>query len=179
MRSIAILVVLNLSGFTLSYAQHDNTSPQNLRALDFLIGEWNVEVEARLSMNGPWEKTAGKSIIKRELDSTLVVEEFVGEREGKRFLSKTLFAINNSTGKFQRIFIDSPHGVLIDFEGGNENGQFVFDKLWNYANGTSVQLRVIYKQIPNGGFTLENQRLPQNASEWDTTGRMKYSKVKN
>ena len=75
---------------------------QELKSLDFLIGNWNVEVDARLSLNGPWEKSKGKSIIRKTLDAALVEEEFTGSREGKPFLSKTrkvaLNALNPVSG---------------------------------------------------------------------------------
>jgi hypothetical protein len=93
-------------------------------------------------------------------------------------LCKTIFAVNNRSGSYQRMFVDSEHGALIDFEGTKNGESFMFDKLWTYPNGNTVKLRVVYKIISNDEFKVESMRMPQGTSEWDVTGRMKYKRVK-
>src|SRR5262245_15230051 len=107
-------------------AQHN--TKEKLAEVGFLVGRWNVEVEARLSQQGPWETSKASSFIKLILDSALLEEEFTGTREGKPFLSKTFFAVNTQTNRFQRVFIDGSHGVLVDFEGVREKDKVIFDK---------------------------------------------------
>lgn len=158
-------------------AQHDGSARDKLKALDFLVGTWAVDVQARLSMQGPWENSKATSVIKKTLDNTLIEEEFTGSREGKPFLAKTLLAINNQTDRFQRIFIDAPHGVLVDFEGIQEENKFVFDKTWVYANGNTVKLRAVYTIESTDSFTLETMRMPAGSTTWDVSGRSKYSRT--
>jgi len=148
-----------------------------LDALDFLVGEWKVDTDSRLSAQGPWEKSEGTATIHKTLNATLIEEEFTGTRTGKPFLIKTLFGINNANNKFQRVFADSEHGVLIEFEGAKNNDSLYFDKTWTYTNGSSVKLRVVYRIISKDEFVLENMRMPQQATEWDITGRMKYTRT--
>jgi hypothetical protein len=149
----------------------------NLNELDFLLGKWKVESSQRLSAQGPWEKTNASSIIGKTLNSTLIEEEFTGSREGKPFLIKTLFAINNANNKYQRVFADSEHGVLIEFEGEKNKDTLYFDRTWRYTNGSTVKLRVAYYIISQNEFHIESMRMPQQATEWDITGRMKYTKT--
>jgi hypothetical protein len=160
-----------------SFAQPGD-SKEKLKSVDFLIGTWDVDVDARLSLNGPWEKSKGTSVIRKTLNSSLVEEEFVGTREGRPFLSKTLFAINNMTDKIQRVFIDAPHGVLLDFEGLLMNDSLVFNKTWKYANGNSVDLGVTYKKLSPNSFIVTSMRMPNGATSWDITGRMIYTRAK-
>ena len=148
----------------------------NLNELDFLLGKWKVESSQRLSAQGPWEKSNASSIINKTLNSTLIEEEFTGSREGKPFLIKTLFAINNANSKYQRIFADSEHGVLIEFEGEKNKDTLSFDRTWIYTNGSTVKLRVVYYIISKNEFRMESMRMPQHSTEWDITGRMKYTK---
>ena len=150
----------------------------NLNELDFLLGKWKVESSQRLSAQGPWEKSDASSSINKTLNSTLIEEEFTGTREGKPFFIKTLFAINNANSKYQRIFADSEHGVLIEFEGIKNKDTIYFDRTWLYANGSTVKLRVAYYIISNNEFHMESMRMPQQSTEWDITGRMKYTKEK-
>ncbi|HKY55602.1 MAG TPA: DUF1579 family protein [Anaerolineales bacterium] len=164
--------------FTLPLLAQPTDPKEKLKSADFLIGNWNVEVDARLSLHGPWERSKGTSVIRKTLDSSLIEEEFTGTREGKPFLSKTLFAVNNMTDKIQRIFIDAPHGVLLDFEGVMVNDSLVFDKTWKYANGNSVRLGVTYKKLSADSFVLTTRRMPDGATSWDVNGRMTYTRVK-
>jgi hypothetical protein len=53
-----------------------------------------------------------------------------------------------------------------------------FDKTWIHTNGSSVKLRVVYRIISKDEFVLESMRMPQQATEWDITGRMQYTRVK-
>ena len=151
---------------------------KRVRELIVLTGDWNIDVEARLSMQGPWESSKAMSTIRFTLDSSLIEEDFAGTREGKPFLSKTLFAVNNMTGKFQRMFIDAPHGVLVDFEGVQSGDSLVFDKSFQYGNGNVVQLRVIYRILSDDRIVMESMRMAQNSPAWDVNARMRYTRVR-
>jgi Protein of unknown function (DUF1579) len=157
-------------------AQHDSLQWKKMRALDFLAGHWQVETESRLSLNGPWEKSTGKSFFQLTLDSTLLEEEYTGTRQGKPFLFKAFFAVNNTNYKYQRVFIDAPHGVMLDFAGEHSMHSVVFDKHHIYKNGNWVELRVVYKKVSANEFTVESMRMPQGATVWDVTGRMRYKR---
>ena len=161
----------------MSHAQQTDTKSK-LNQLNFLLGSWEVEVNTRLSANGPWENSHATSSIAKTLKASIIEENFSGKREGKEFLIKTLFAINNSNNKFQRVFADSEHSVLIEFEGDKNSDTIFFDKTWVYATGSTVKLRVAYHPISNDEFDLINMRMPQNSFEWDITGRMKYKRIK-
>jgi hypothetical protein len=167
-----ILILLIISDDSLAQAS------KQIKELHFLTGEWDIQVESRLSMQGDWENSTANSVTRYTLDSSLIEEEYSGSRQGKPFLSKTFFAVNNMTNKFQRVFIDGPHGVLVDFEGVQSGDSLVFDRNWQYANGTTVKLRVIYKILSNDIIVMESMRMPEVSNAWDITGRMKYRRVK-
>jgi hypothetical protein len=158
------------------YGQGDSLQRRKMQSLFFLQGEWTVKAETRLSMGGPWESTEGKASFQLLLDSTLMEEIYSGFRQGKRFLSKTFFAVNNSDYQYQRVFIDAPHGVLLDYEGTGDKNGFQFIRTHAYANGRTVKLRAVYHKISDDLFTLESSRMPQDATEWDVTSRMTYTR---
>jgi hypothetical protein len=163
--------------FTELYSQRPEGITQ-FTPLANLTGTWDVSVEARLSASGPWESSEGTSVITKVVGGTVLEENFTGSRDGKPFIAKTLLAVNNLTGKLQRVFMDSEHGgAMIDFEGQPESeNTFVYDKLWTYPNGNTVRLRVVYTIISSREFTLESMRMPQGTTEWDVSGKMKYKR---
>ena len=147
-----------------------------MKRLDFLIGNWAVTTELRLSAQGPWEKSSGTSIIKKVVGETIIEEDYIGTHQGKTYFTRSMFAVNNMTLRYQLVFADSDHGVMIDYEGEERDSSFIFDKTWTYANQSTVKLRTVYTIISKNEFRIENMRMPQGTAAWDTTGRKKYTR---
>jgi hypothetical protein len=156
--------------------QETNAVKQKLQKLDLFVGQWDVKMELRLSAQGPWETSYGKSLFKKSVGATIIEEDFAGEHLGKAYFTRSMFAVNNMTLKYQLIFVDSDHGVMIDYEGEGTDSSFTFDKIWTYANQSTVKLRTVFTIISKKEFRIENMRMPQGASSWDITGRKKYSR---
>jgi hypothetical protein len=149
-----------------------------LKTMAFTVGKWMVDVEARLSLQGPWENSKGSSTIKYALGESLLEEEFNGTRRGEPFLSKTFLAFDDQVNHFQRVFIDAPHGILMHYEGKEDNNSIVFDKILTFANGNTVTLRTSYTKTSPDSFTVISMRMPAGAAEWDVNGKMTYTRIK-
>lgn len=162
---------------TSASGQDENPAKKKMAEIDVLAGQWNVSVETRLSAQGPWESSRGISQIIRTVGSAVLEEDFVATREGRPFNSKSLLAVNNLTLKYQRVFVDSEHGALIDFEGEKKADSLIFDRTWTYPSGAKVQLRVVYRFISRDEITLESMRKPEHETAWDVTGRTKYTRA--
>jgi len=163
---------------TAAIAQDENPVRTQLAEIDFLVGHWDVSVETRLSSGGLWESSTGSSQITRTVDSAVLEEDFTGTREGRPFLTKSLLAVNNLTLRYQRVFVDSEHGALVDYDGRRQADSLIFDKTWFYPSGASVQLRVVYRFVSRDEFLVESMRRPEKESSWDVTGRMRYTRAR-
>lgn len=169
----------SLSGYLLMTCYIFSQEPvSKLPELNVLMGSWEISAETRLSANGPWEINKGKSIISKTTGTALIEEEYTGILQNKSYHTKSFIAFDHFKDRFQRVFIDSEHGVLIDYEGEKRNDTIIFDKNWIYPTKNTVELRVIYTFISPDEFTIENMRMPGNASVWDVTGRMRYRRIK-
>jgi len=177
MKPVVYLLALSLTFFVNAKSQDTNTAQQLLKSLDFLMGNWVVTTELRLSAQGPWEKTSGSSVIKKVVGAAIIEEDYSGTHQGKAYFTRSMFAINNMNMKYQLIFADSDHGVMIDFEGvGINDSSFIFDKTWTYTNQSTVKLRTVYTLISKNEFKVENMRMPQGTEIWDVTGRRNYKR---
>lgn len=144
--------------------------------LDFLMGEWNVMAEIRLSAQGPWDASKGKAIIKKEVGSKVINEDHYGSLEGKSYITKSLLAYSKSNQLYQRVFADSEHGVFVDYTGIFKGDSLVFDKLFMYPDKSTVKLKVIYSILSKDEFIVEDSRMPESATGWDVTGRLRYKR---
>lgn len=152
-------------------------SQEELKALHFLTGNWSVAADVRLSKNGPWEKSQAKSVIKKSIGETIFEEEFTGTKQGRVLIAKSWLGNDNRTKLYQRIWVDSDHGVLMIQEGKLE------DKLLNLLstldlNETKLTLRVQYKLVSDDLFMVESSRSTDGGKTWDRTGTLTYSRAK-
>lgn len=172
-RSLPLLFIVSLA-----FAQEENPARKKLSEIDVLAGRWDVALEFRLTSQGPWESSMGRSLIRKTVDAALLEEDFTGTRRGHPFFAKSLFAVDNLTLKYQGVFVDSEHGALIEYEAEKHADSLVFDRTWTYPGGANVQLRVVYRFISHDEILVERMRKPENTSAWDVTGRMKYTRAK-
>lgn len=175
MKKVIAVFVLHIFVIDISFAQDTKSK---LAELDFLTGYWLVTTETRLSANGPWESDNGTAVITKTTGASAIEEDYTGILQNKSFMTKSIIAYNRFSQKFQRMFIDSEHGVLIDYQGEKKADTIYFDNTWIYPDKSTVQLRVVYKIISPDEFIVENMRMPQNTSSWDVTGRMRYVRKK-
>ena len=157
---------------------HAQETKTRLPELDVLLGSWNIKAENRLSANGPWETNKGTAVIKRSTGEACIEEKYTGTLNNKSFFDKSIIAYDHFSNVFQRVFIDSEHGVLIDYEGIKNADTIFFDKTWTYPNKSTVKLRVVYTILSPNEFTIENMRMPENTFEWDVTGKMHFTRIK-
>ncbi len=153
----------------------NNMIREDLIPLNFLAGEWDVAVDARLSKQGPWEKSKARSVIKKAIGETIFEEEYTGTKQGRTLVAKTWIGNDNRTKLYQRISVDSDHGVLIVFEGRlGDNILTLYASL--DLSGTKLIHRIQYSLINPHSFVVESSRSADDGNTWDRTGTLKYTR---
>ena len=99
-----------------------------LPELDVLIGLWNVAAENRLSADGPWQTNKGTAVIKRTTGEACIEQEYSGTINKRHFFTKSIIAYDHFNNIFQCAFLDSEHGVLIDYSGAKNADTMFLDK---------------------------------------------------
>jgi hypothetical protein len=143
-------------------------------ALDFLMGDWNVEANVRLG-DGKWEHSSATSQIKPDLSGCLLSERFTGTRNGHAFTALALMAFNNTSKKLQRLWSDSEHGLLILYDGNRSENEIILETEI-LLDGRSVKLRNSYLEITGNSFNLESARSTDGGKTWITVTRLRYTR---
>ena len=143
-------------------------------AIDFLLGDWNVDANVRLA-DGTWEHSSATSQIKADLSGCLLSERFTGTRAGHAFTALSLMAFNNASKKLQRVWSDSEHGLLITYE-GNRSGNRIILETEILLDGKRVKLRNAYLEISETSFSLESGRSTDDGKTWITVTRLQYKR---
>jgi hypothetical protein len=157
--------------------RQENVAPcfhKEREAIDFLLGDWNVDANVRLA-EGTWEHSSATSQIKPDLSGCLLSERFTGTRAGHAFTALALMAFNNTSKKLQRVWSDSEHGLLITYE-GNRTGNELIMETEILLDGKSVKLRNAYLEISRDSFNLESRRSTDDGKTWITVTRLRYTR---
>jgi hypothetical protein len=141
-------------------------------SLDFLIGDWVVEVNGR-SADGYWEQSSATSQIKADLSGCLLNERFAGSRDGRPFSALGIMGYNSVSGKLQRVWSDSEHGLLILYEGHRNGGEMILETEI-LLDGKRVKLRNAYLEITGDSFRFESGRSHDGGKTWITVSKLKY-----
>lgn len=158
-----------------SYAQH--ISKEMLKPLEQLVGSWNVEANMRLSKTGPWEKSNATSIFRKSVGESIFEEEYTGTKEGRVFTFQTWIANDNRTKLYQKVSVDSDHGVLVLYEGTLQKDTLSLQTQLQLTDYLLI-LRVQYIFISNDSFTVENARSVDGGKSWDMTSQFTYTRTK-
>ncbi len=171
------IVVVLFFGCPTTYAQTAPKDSENLTALEFLMGEWVITVNVRLSKDGPWERSNAQSSIKKAIGNTIFEEEVTGTRQGRDWVARCWIAVDNRTLKYQWAFVDSDHGVLELYEGDLSNDSLILQKEIIFPQ-SRVLRRIIYSNFSADSFVVRSMRSADDGKTWDLTRTSQYQRVK-
>jgi hypothetical protein len=173
---LATCIFIAVPSQTLTAASNlQNVSPcfhKELKNFDFLVGDWVVESDMR-SGDGSWEKSSATSQIKRDLSGCWLSERFSGSRGGHAFSALGIMGFNSVSGKLQRVWSDSEHGILILYEGNRSANDLILETEI-LLNGKRVKLRNVYLEITRDSFRLESGRSHDDGKSWITVSKLQY-----
>lgn len=162
--------------FLVGRTTHQTDSTNLLKPLEGLIGNWKIEASMRLSKNGPWENSAARSTIEKAVGELIFEEHYSGTKQGRPYTLRAWLGNDNRTTLYQRVAVDSDHGVLTVYEGTFANDTLTL-KTIVVINGITLHLRVQYFLNFPDAFTVETSR-SIDGNGWDLTSRLKYSRLK-
>ena len=147
---------------------------KELGDIEFLIGDWTVEANVRLG-DDKWEPSSAASRISPDLSGCLLNERFTGTRAGHAFSAIAMMGFNSTTGRLQRMWSDSEHGLLIIYE-GKRNGNEMILETEVQLDGRKVKLRNSYLAITRNSFRLESGRSVDDGKTWITVTKLEYTR---
>jgi hypothetical protein len=117
------------------------------KALEPLIGKWDVEVKTWMAPEAPPTVTKGTATATWAMNGRFVQEEFKGEFMGKPFRGVSFTGYDNLKQKFNSVWIDDMHTSLFTSEGRGEEGNKVVTLEGEYDCPITGQKDVVMKQV--------------------------------
>ena len=176
-RCFLALVVNVLLLACLSSAQTAAPAPDPCTAsaqhqLDFWVGEWNLTWPG----SNPGELQHGTNSIRRVLDACVVEENFSGG-DDMHLRGKSVSIFDLSSGKWKQTWVDNEGGYL-DFTGEFKDGQMIFGREAQQANGARFLQRMVFKSITPDEFDWSWERSVDNGKTWQVAWPIHYRRRK-
>jgi hypothetical protein len=96
------------------------------KALEPLVGDWNVEVKLWMAPEAPPEITKGSAKSSWAMNGRFVQEEFKGEFMGKPFRGLSFMGYDNTKKKYNSVWMDDMHTAMFTSEGeGSADGKTI------------------------------------------------------
>ncbi len=117
------------------------------KALEPLVGNWNVEVKSWMSPDAPPTTTKATAKASWVMNGRFVQEEFNGEFMGKPFHGLNLTGYDNTKQKYNNVWIDDMHTAVFASEGAAEDGGKVITLQCKYDCPITGQKDKVMKQV--------------------------------
>jgi hypothetical protein len=95
------------------------------RALEPLVGEWEAEVKLWMSPDAPPTTTKATAKSTWVMNKRFVQQEFNGEFMGKPFRGLSFTGYDNTKQKYNSVWIDDMHTMMVTSEGESKDGNKV------------------------------------------------------
>jgi hypothetical protein len=82
-------------------------APEEMKSVDFLLGEWTVDLAYRMSPEAEWVESKGSAHVETELEGCVQTMHYEGEIMGMGFTGKDTLTYNRERSRFESFWIDS------------------------------------------------------------------------
>jgi hypothetical protein len=153
----------------------EQIAPRLLKKIAFLLGDWNVVLEAKPDPDGEWVKSAAASRFEIVLEGAAIRQTIDGYMAGRRFLGLGYFCYSRMTGKWQHSWIDNLASLISIYEGDFIDGAWVLIGTEKGPQNSSFLVRLTWKSIGENSFDwlLETSA---DGQTWYPTMKMAYSR---
>jgi hypothetical protein len=117
------------------------------KALEPLVGDWNVEVKMWMAPDAPPSITKGTAKSTWTLKNRFVQQEFSGEFMGKPFSGISFTGYDNVRQKYRSVWIDDMSTTMITSEGDADTAGKVITLGGDYACALSGEKHKASKQV--------------------------------
>jgi hypothetical protein len=149
-------------------------APEQMKSVDFLLGEWDVDVMVRMDPESEWMESKGTAKTVLELDGCVQTMHFEGEMMGMPFVGKDTMTYNRETQRFESFWIDSmsAHAAM---SYGDWKGDSIVMSGSDQMMGESYQMRTTTTKVSakEVAFVME---MSMDGENWYEGMKMTYHK---
>jgi len=175
-RTLALCGLLLLP--TLAFAQEGQMPPmgppEELESLEFLLGDWTVDVKMREGPDTPWMESTATANHHHGIGGVAVISDFNGNFMGMEFIGRETLTYNREAKQFESFWIDSMSAKATKMTGGWEGDKFVMSGV-DSMMGEKVHMRSTSMKNADGTVTF-SMEMSMDGENWFENMQMVYTK---
>jgi hypothetical protein len=149
--------------------------PEELKTVAFLQGDWDVDVQVRMTPDGEWQNSKGSASITLVLDGCAQRQEFEGTMMGMPFKGEETLTYNRETKQFESFWMDSMSAHMAVSKGGWQGDKFVMTGK-DMMMGQQYMMRNSFTKGDPNEVQWDMDMSTDNGKTWFTTMKMTYKK---
>ncbi|MFH2050780.1 MAG: DUF1579 family protein [bacterium] len=152
-------------------------APVEMKALAFLVGDWDAEMEWLMDTTQGWVKSTGTCTYSYILDSAAMKMDFKSEFMGMPFTGLAIETYDRESKVWQSTWIDNMGARTTIMTGTRGNNGSLFEGKELYQ-GKESHMRMFTSNETETSFDWKMEQSMDGGKTWMESGRAKYTKKK-
>ena len=150
--------------------------PEQLAKIDFMLGDWDVNVKMRMDPNGEWQESTATATITRPIGGAVQRMSFHGTMMGMDFEGEETISYNRDTKRWESIWYDSMNARPSKSAGGMDGGGNLVFNGKEMMGGKEVMTRAVCSNKGDGQLFWRMEMSMDNGVNWFEHMRLTYTK---
>ncbi len=149
-----------------------------IKALSWLVGEWDVASEFRMDPKQDWMKSTATAVYKYSVDGCVLEMDYTSDIMGMKYFGKLIETYDRKNKQYQAVWIDNMAARMSYTTGNKVADSTILSGIEKMPDGSEVISRVITYNETKTSFDWQIDMSNDGGKTFWTNGRAKYTKKK-
>ncbi len=176
-----ILAVMLLAAYSSVVAQEGMPpmgAPDEIKALDWLIGEWDVVQEFKMDPSQDWIKSNATAVYKFSVDGSVLEMDYTSSMMGMSYVGKLVETYDRVNKQYQTIWVDNMAARMSYYTGNKVADSTILSGVEKMPDGSEVIARVLTYNETATSFNWHIDMSRDGGKTFLITGKAAYTKRK-
>lgn len=176
---LLIFAVMLMAAYSSVVAQDEMPpmgAPDEIKALNWLVGEWDVDAEFLVSQEGDWDKSKATAIYSFSVDGCILEMAYTGNMMGMDFVGKLVETYDRKNKEYQSIWVDNMGARISYYTGNKVADTTILSGTDLMPDGSEAMSRILTFNETEKTFDWQYDLSTDGGKTYSIVGRAKYTK---
>lgn len=150
--------------------------PEELAKIDFMLGDWDVDVKMRMDPDGEWQQSTAAATVDRPLGGAVQRMSFRGQMMGMDFEGEETISYDRTSKRWVSIWYDNMNARATKSVGGIDGGGNLVFNGKEMMGAKEVMTRAVCMNKGEGEVFWRMEMSMDNGATWFEHMRLTYTK---
>ena len=151
-------------------------APAELKAMAWMVGEWNVVADFRMEENSEWINSTATAVYKFSVDGCVLEMDYDSELMGMHFKGNLLETYDRLNKQYQSCWTDNMNGRISYYTGYRSGDSTILSGDEYFPDGTKYISRIITFNETDTSFEWHSETSNDGGKTFWLSGKAKYTK---